>query len=97
MKVKELKEILNRGTDDDELDIFVAPLVEMSIMDANSKEATKRLCPSPFMHYRVVSVAQSGALGNRGVYDLSVVFAYDDAVNHGLNPDEEEETDEFIN
>lgn len=96
MKVSELMEKLADA--DGEMEIFVAPLVELKLMNPKRGAPDKSLVPSPYERYKLTEVSVAGEAGDGGGFDLCLLLGYDESRRFSLGTKESlDEPEEFIN
>lgn len=84
MKVRDLKEKLNQLEDDD-MEVFVAPLIEMTHLSGESEETKTSLVPSPFSRFELVKMSVSGTVGVENLSSSFLLLGYNDLKSYGIN------------
>lgn len=102
MKISKLREIIENL--DDDMEIFVAPMIELKLMNPKDDQPQTELSPSPYERYRLTTAVHSGEYGEGGALDISLLLGYDDTRRYVLGEKrrkakivEEFTVEEFIN
>ena len=84
MKIRDLKEKLAQIENDD-IEIFVSPLIEMTRLSGGDEENTTSLIPSPFSRFELKVMSISDGIGDTTLSDRFLLLSFDDSTNYGAN------------
>ena len=67
------------------MEIFVAPLIEMTHLNGDSEETKTSILPSPFARFEVKVMTVSETVGVENLSDSFLLFGYDNSRSYGIN------------